>query len=124
MVLPPTKSPVKPPIYYSMKSLEKKRSIDHRIGKYIHNDMARFRQENYPNDIYTVRPKEIEDSVKTAIGDNRATRRKIVHAIKALTYGMGEDDFWSTITKGGGRNYFIRATPDNLLFLRLRLRLI
>ena len=124
MAIPVTKSPIKPPIYFSMKSLGKKKSVDHEIGKYIVDDMTRFRQENYPNDIYTLRPKEIEDSVKTAIGDNRATSRKIIHALKALTYGMGEDDFWSTTTRGGGHNYFIRATPDNLLFLRLRLRLI
>jgi hypothetical protein len=124
MGIPPTRSPVKPPIYYSMKSLEKKRSLDHKIGIYIVNDMARFRQENYPNDVYTIRPKEIEDRVKTAIGDGRATRRKIIHAIKALTYGMSEDDFWHTGTRSGGRNYFIKVTPKNFLFLRFRLRLI
>ncbi len=122
--MPPTKSPIKPPIYYSMKSIKENRSIDHKIGIYIVNDMARFRQENYPNDVYTIRPKEIEDRVKTTVGDSRATRTKIIHAIKALTYGMSEDDFWHTITRSGGRNYFIKATPKNFLFLRLRLRLI
>jgi len=124
MGIPPTKSPIKPPIYHSMKSLKKWGSLDRKIGIYIVNDMARFRQENYPNDVYTVRPREIEDRVKTAIGDSRATRTKIIHAIKALTYGMSEDDFWHTRTRSGGRNYFIKATPDNFLFLRLRLRLI
>ncbi len=124
MGIPITKSPVKPPTYYSMKSIEKKRSLDHKIGMYIVNDMGKFRQENYPNDIYTIRPKEIEDKVKNAVGDSKATRRKIIHAIKALTYGMSEDDFWHTITRSGGRNYFIKATPENFLFLKLRLRLI
>jgi len=107
-----------------MKSLRKKRTVDHKIGKYIVNDMARFRQENYPNDVYPIRPKEIENKVKTAIGDNRATKTKIIHAIKALTHGMSEDDFWHTTTRSGGRNYFIKATPDNILFLKHRLRLI
>lgn len=124
MGIPPTKSPIKPPIYYSMKSLEKKRSLSRKIGIYIFNDMERFRQKNYPNDVYTIRPKEMEDKVKTSIGDGRVTRTKIIHAIKALTYGMSEDDFWHTTTRSGGRNYFIKATPDNFLFLRLRLRLI
>jgi len=103
---------------------EKKRALPCKIGNYIINDMERFRQKNYPDDVYTIRPKEIEDKVKTAIGDDRVTRAKIIHALKALTYDMSEDDFWSSGTKSGGRNYFIKTTPDNVLFLRLRLRLI
>jgi len=124
MGIPPTKSPIKPPIYYSLKSLKKRKSLDHKIGIYLISDMARFLQENYPNDVYTIRPKEIEDRVKSAIGDERATGRKIIHAIRALTYGMSENDFWHTGTRSGGRNYFIKVTPDNVLFLKLRLRLI
>lgn len=118
-----------PPIEYCMKALteeksNEKNSVIHWIGRHIVNAMAQFRQEKYPSEVYCIRPREIENTMKTAIGDSRVTKTRIIRAVVSLTYGMDGDNFWWSKTRSGGRNYFIRATLDNYLFLKFRLGLI
>jgi len=119
-------SPVLPklPVSRYVKLLSDENSVVHEIGEFIVEDIARFRQEKYPEEVYVISPRKIENKMKTAIGDSEVTKLKISRTILALTYGMSEEDFWWSRTRRGGRNYRIRATPDNLLFLRFRLRLI
>ncbi len=111
------------PIINYLHLIERKQSPYYDLILYVLSDMERNLKEAHLNHgiIYTINPRQLKEEIQKKIPGKKLTPINISRTILALLYGSDlrkGEDYYSTTSSGGRKNYHIKITKSNLSLLR------
>ena len=114
------------PIVNYLHLIQKKKSPYYDLVQYILADMERsYKKGNrHYGVIYTINPRLLKEEIGEKIPNKKLTPINISRTILALLYGSKlrkDEDFYTTTSSGGRKNYHIRVNSSSLSMLQVHL---
>lgn len=114
------------PLVNYLNLIQRKESPYYDLIQYIILDMERnFSRANLDHGIiYTINPRQLKEEIDEKIPSKKLTPINISRTILALLYGsrlQKDEDFYTTTSSGGRKNYHIRVDSSSLTMLQMHL---
>ena len=118
------KIPVPLSSYLSL--IHRKESPYYDLIRHILLDMEASYKKSGPRDgiIYTINPRQLKEQIEDKIQSKKLTPINISRTILALLYGsplQKDEDYYTTTSSGGRKNYHIKINMNNLSNLKVNL---
>ena len=114
------------PLVNYLSLIERKKSPYYDLILYIISDMERSIKESGSNQaiIYAINPRRLKAEIEDEIQSKKLTTINISRTILALLYGSElrkDEDYYTTTSSSGRKNYHIRVNSSILSSLRAHL---
>jgi len=114
------------PLINYLNLIQRKESPYYDLIQYIIMDMERnFSSSNLNHGIiYTINPRQLKEEIDEKIPNKKLTPINISRTILALLYGsrlQKDEDFYTTTSSGGRKNYHIKVDSSSLTMLQMHL---
>jgi len=114
------------PLINYLNLIQRKESPYYDLVQYIIMDMERnFSSSNLNHGIiYTINPRQLKEEIDEKIPNKKLTPINISRTILALLYGsrlQKDEDFYTTTSSGGRKNYHIKVDSSSLTMLQMHL---
>lgn len=114
------------PLINYLNLIQRKESPYYDLIQYIITDMERnFSSSNLDHGIiYTINPRQLKEEINEKIPNKKLTPINISRTILALLYGsrlQKDEDFYTTTSSGGRKNYHIKVDSSSLTMLQMHL---
>jgi hypothetical protein len=114
------------PLSSYLSLIHRKESPYYDLIQHILLDMEASYQKSGPTDgiIYTINPRQLKEEIDDKIQSKKLTPINISRTILALLYGSSlqkDEDYYTTTSSGGRKNYHIKINMNNLSTLQMNL---
>ena len=111
------------PLRNYLSLIREKRPPYYEIVKYLLQEMeSHFLKSGSSEIVYMINPRELYEEIEKKIKSEKITRINVCRTILALLYGSDlreGEDFYTTTTSGGRKNYHLKVNPATLSRLKL-----
>ncbi|MCW4052391.1 MAG: hypothetical protein NWE78_04165 [Candidatus Bathyarchaeota archaeon] len=106
--------------------IQRKESPYYDLVRHIIMDMEKSYRKSGPRRgvIYTINPRQLKEEIEEKIPNKKLTPINISRTILALLYGSElekDEDYYTTTSSGGRKNYHIKVNMNNLSTLQMNL---
>jgi regulator of PEP synthase PpsR (kinase-PPPase family) len=114
------------PLSSYLNLIQRKESPYYDLIRHIIQDMEKsYRKSGPPHGvIYTINPRQLKEEIDEKIPNKKLTPINISRTILALLYGselQKDEDYYTTTSSGGRKNYHIKVNMNNLSTLQMNL---